>query len=858
MSKRVWDFCVFSVLLLVAMAAWGPVYGDHQGYVAAGGGVFVGLAVAWVGVARRFTIWLTFVLGALAYMLCGGFIALSSVATSGFLPNGTTLGMLLVQTVSGWKDLLTLTPPAGAFVGPTVLPYFVGVVCAIGGGSVVLRSRRAELSLIFVVLALVTGILFGSRQAPLALVIGVVIGVLSLMWWSHLVNDRRVIFSGESSRNVLKRRRNGAVLLVLIGAVTSAFLTPIVTNSSHRYAVRDHVIPPLDVRDYSSPLAEFRSLIDTRADDTLFTVEGLAQDGRVRLATLDVYNGIVYNTSTELDNAFRRIGTSVDTAKPAGSEEQKLDFSIDKFNSVWVPGSGVLTSIDFTGERSELLLSGIYYSSGEQTLLSTNALAHGDTYSTHLYTSNIPSDKMLEGAAFGTVLMPENTHVPSAVVTKAEEILRAETSPIKQARALEQYFQTNGYYAVLGKGNGAGNQTATVENFEGSSSRPGHRNQRIQSLLESDVMEGDDEQYAVAMALMARSAHMPARVVMGFYPDSYDEKYNVIKGTNTHVWVEINFDGYGWVPFDPSPPRNKIHTEQTPVPKPNPRPLVVQPPDPPDEPSELTPLNQAQDDPPGEDVSSNLAWVKYVLIGLGILILVLGPFLVILFIKLIRTRRRRNRGRPDERAAGAWEDILDTARDGKYAVDPWGTRYEQALSMNSALRERTEEGHGIFEEVAQLADLAVFSPRDMDETEIERTWEKAEEAKNLVRLSSGRMTRYSLRSLRRRKTLARGAGKNTERTGRAREISNVKKRRKRKRAVAVEMSEGARVAGNATFVTNGEARLADSGKDVSALRSKEHGENGFSTRSRSEVSGGVKEGTINPMRDGRASGGDNE
>ena len=49
----------------------------------------------------------------------------------------------------------------------------------------------------------------------------------------------------------------------------------------------------------------------------------------------------------------------------------------------------------------------------------------------------------------------------------------------------------------------------------------GRRSER--AAIEAQLRQAlDDEQYAVAMALMARKLNIPARVVMGFYPD-WDE-----------------------------------------------------------------------------------------------------------------------------------------------------------------------------------------------------------------------------------------------------------------------------------------------------------------------------------------------
>ena len=57
--------------------------------------------------------------------------------------------------------------------------------------------------------------------------------------------------------------------------------------------LRDHVDPPLDITEYASPLTSYQYWMDDQKDTALFTVTGLAEGQRIRLATLDTYDGVV-------------------------------------------------------------------------------------------------------------------------------------------------------------------------------------------------------------------------------------------------------------------------------------------------------------------------------------------------------------------------------------------------------------------------------------------------------------------------------------------------------------------------------------------------------------------------------------
>jgi hypothetical protein len=65
------------------------------------------------------------------------------------------------------------------------------------------------------------------------------------------------------------------------------------------------------------------------------------------------------------------------------------------------------------------------------------------------------------------------------------------------------------------------------------------------------------------MALMLRMLGIPARVAVGFTSGKWDGKQWVVADVNAHAWVEAWFDGYGWLPFDPTPGRGSFSASYT-------------------------------------------------------------------------------------------------------------------------------------------------------------------------------------------------------------------------------------------------------------------------------------------------------
>ncbi|MFW5797360.1 MAG: transglutaminase domain-containing protein [Spirochaetota bacterium] len=102
-----------------------------------------------------------------------------------------------------------------------------------------------------------------------------------------------------------------------------------------------------------------------------------------------------------------------------------------------------------------------------------------------------------------------------------------------EARALEQYFLDEYYYSLRPGVAPDGNQ---LEHF----------------LFES--RKGYCSYFAFSMALMARSLGLPARVAVGFFvePRMSVMDYYPVRADMAHAWVEIYFEDYGWIEFDPT------------------------------------------------------------------------------------------------------------------------------------------------------------------------------------------------------------------------------------------------------------------------------------------------------------------
>ncbi len=74
--------------------------------------------------------------------------------------------------------------------------------------------------------------------------------------------------------------------------------------------------------------------------------------------------------------------------------------------------------------------------------------------------------------------------------------------------------------------------------------------------------KGHCEYFATSMAVMLRTMGIPARVVNGFRGGEYNDLTSqyIVREQDAHSWVEAYYPEFGWVTFDPTPPRTATNT----------------------------------------------------------------------------------------------------------------------------------------------------------------------------------------------------------------------------------------------------------------------------------------------------------
>lgn len=741
-TVRTWvDIAVLLVLAILGVIGFQPSFGGYGFLIAGLGGLALG-AITGTGASVLRLGALTTFFGAIAlYFLFGTALAVPSQAIFGVLPSLQSLASIAIGTVYGWADIVTLGTPVGAPQYITVVPYFAAWFVALLSTTLATRwlanrprtPWRFGLTLLAPFALYLAGVLIGTDEPYQAGIRGIVFGVLALVWLGWRRTGDSTLATAGAAR--LRRRKLAGTAAIVAGAIVvgggAAFW--VAPPKDQRFVLREEIQPPFDPLDYPSPLAGFRHYTKQVTDDLLFTVEGLQPGDAVRLATLDSYTGKLWNVTGEESGAagsgaFALVGRSLpDQDFITADERRDVTFTMADYDDVWMPSIGYPTDLTFTGGDAVDESDSLRYNVQTGTAVLTAGLHSGDSYTMDALVQRVLSPTDLADAEIASVQLPPVESSPDIVTVRAQELVGTSTAPIDQLEAMRIALVDQGFLS-----HGRANDTVP--------SRAGHGADRITELFERNQMIGDQEQYASAYALMARSLGYPARVVMGFAPEITDGQQVVeVTGDDVTAWVEVAFDGVGWVAFNPTPDETDIPQDQVPKPQSEPQPQVRQPPraDNDDE-DLLSPVELDESDDEEKDALWFIpGWVWVLGISLLVpLVLFFTPLLIIAAIKARRARKRRRADRTADRVAGAWSELTDQYSELGYAVPGKVTRLTVAESLEDQLGEESPR----LTPLAVMTDEAVFSGREIAPEESEHVWTEALAAVEVARgsLSAGR------------------------------------------------------------------------------------------------------------------------
>ncbi|MCY7325469.1 MAG: DUF3488 and transglutaminase-like domain-containing protein [Microbacteriaceae bacterium] len=355
-------------------------------------------------------------------------------------------------------------------------------------------------------------------------------------------------------------------------------------------------------------------------------------------------------------------------AVPTAEEFTSID--IGNLSSRWLP-------VPYPPRSIEGVVRDWFWEPGGFSVSSPNDTARGQDYTVEsLIVQPTPEQLLAAGTAVATdfeqyLELPED--LPTVISETAAGIAATTPTNYERAIVLQEFFRS-GQFTY--------SEDAPVEgDYDGTGMNV------LATFL--DRRSGYCVHFSSAMAVMARSLGIPARVVVGFLPGTPaaaegDGSFTVTTH-DLHAWPELYFEGIGWVPFEPTPGRGSLgdYADVSVVGVPAPVPSAAAPDAP--APSPSAPLDGA--DPAVDDSealassATQTALPRLLLALLVVAALALLPASVRVLQRTLLARRLRA---GEATVIDAWDEVLRIAVDFRLPVAITETPRENAAAIGAS------------------------------------------------------------------------------------------------------------------------------------------------------------------------------
>ena len=468
-----------------------------------------------------------------------------------------------------------------------------------------------------------------------------------------------------------------------------AVLAPVLLPTSDGWLTGDNGFGPgggSNEVTIDNPMLDVRRDLRRGEDVDLLRVATDDPDPRyLRLSVLDEFTGSAWLPSerdipaSQLADGTLPRAPGLDAGAPLTEHSWSISVN-DELVSKWLPIPYPAVSVDVEGDwrYDDRTLDVMTPVEGTTTA--------GLDYSAVGQSVRVETQSLVASPPPSRTVFVDGTRLPESVPPWLEELARDVTegaqSNFERAVMLQQWFRQDGGFEYSVDRSEDGNGLEQLERFlgTGEGSRVGYC-----------------EQFSAAMALMARSIDLPARVAVGFLRPERSGGQWVYSTHDLHAWPELYFQGAGWLRFEPTPAAENVDapaytTGRIPAPQeldaPSSAPSATAPTTAPDK---LRGENAPSLD--GE-ASGSSRWVLWSALVPAVAALLVAPRAAR---ALLRRRRLTGEG-PAGPAEGAWAEVRATALDLGLGWDDGVTLRRRAGALLPVL---APTSHGSDQPVAQ-------------------------------------------------------------------------------------------------------------------------------------------------------------
>ncbi|SNX57820.1 uncharacterized protein DUF4129 [Streptomyces sp. TLI_55] len=287
-----------------------------------------------------------------------------------------------------------------------------------------------------------------------------------------------------------------------------------------------------------NPLVSLRDNLNADDDRQVLSVRSnpeAAASQYLRIVSLDDFDGTTWKPSKR---SIEKVPGEFPTPLGLGADIRRAEITTrisaaDWYQQDWLPMPYPPSGVDIDGKWR-------YEPEGMTLVGDHGQTTRGATYTVKSLDVRPTAEQLASAPEPPPALKREYTELPKSlpgiVAKTAREVTAGSSNHYEEAVKLQEYFTVTGGFQY----------DTQVQAGSGS--------QAIARFLENK--QGFCVHFSFAMAAMARSLGIPARVAVGFAPGTPQGDGSVSVGLkDAHAWPELYFEGVGWTRFEPTPTR---------------------------------------------------------------------------------------------------------------------------------------------------------------------------------------------------------------------------------------------------------------------------------------------------------------
>jgi transglutaminase-like putative cysteine protease len=533
--------------LLMAMPLLDSLVGGEAWWVPA---LVMTVAVGGVSALYRLSGWSSFpvpFLQVLAAALLMTPLFAGHVAPLGLLPSGDTAAHLLRVFDEGLETIDTSTPPVSSTAGVMLIIALVFVLFAIIADFLAVTARCPGMVGALVAVLMAVPLIVDDAGLGWPAATSGAVGFLLLLAVDVWVRGRewgvRVPDGHDSSARVLGAvGRATTVAVASAAAVLLALTVPLAvpslrTDVLHTMADGTYIGTGGDRITTTHPLVSLRRELASSSDRTVLTYRTDAErPDYLRTYVLDEFDGANWTMTPVSASGDTLVDGELPLPTGWGSEPSgdavttRISMDSDAPGIDFLPLPYWARTVDVPGEW--------YADPASHVVFTTESAPTGLNFTVQAL-GREPSVEELADSGSPRSLPGDFRDLPGGLDPRvrelAEDLTEDARSPYERAVAIQDHFTGGAFTYDL-------SPPAVPDGAD-----------PLAHFLFGDRV-GYCEQFAGAMAVMARQVDIPARVAVGYTAGEQqgDGRWAVSVG-DAHAWPELYFEGAGWVRFEPTP-----------------------------------------------------------------------------------------------------------------------------------------------------------------------------------------------------------------------------------------------------------------------------------------------------------------